>query len=41
MISKEFKYNPDAHYSNTFSKKVIDIINQNIVITSNGKGFKA
>ena len=42
MITKEFKYNDDAHYphSSTFKSKQIDIINQNIAITSDNKNFK-
>lgn len=42
MITKEFKYSDDAHYphSSTFKSKQIDIINQNITITSDNKNFK-
>lgn len=42
MITKEFEYSDDAHYphSSTFKSKQIDIINQNIAITSDNKNFK-
>ena len=42
MITKEFKYSDDAHYphSSIFKTKQINIINQNIVITSDNKNFK-
>ena len=42
-MQKEFKYNPDAHYPAVglrFEKKDVDIINQTIVISSDGKSFK-
>ena len=41
MIPIEFKYNDDANYpySNAFNVKSIEIINQNIVITSDNKDF--
>ena len=43
MTQSAFKYNPDAGYfhSSHFNKKAIDIIQQDIVITSDGKSFKA
>ena len=40
MISKEFKYNPDARYSVAYKKKMIDITKQNIIITSDNKLLK-
>ena len=41
MIPIEFKYSDDANYpySNAFNVKSIEIINQNIVITSDNKDF--
>ena len=41
MIAIEFKYSDDANYpySNAFNVKSIEIINQNIVITSDSKDF--
>jgi len=43
MINKTFKYSDLADYphSSAFKKKEINIINQEIVITSDGKSFKA
>ena len=40
-MQKEFKYNSDIHYYITpsFKKKEIDIINQKIIISVDGKGF--
>ena len=42
MIPKEFAYNAQAHYahSSAFKVKTVNIINQNIVITSDGKSFQ-
>ena len=42
MVSKEFKFNNEAHYAHwsAFTPKSIDIINQYTVITSDDKGFK-
>ena len=41
MIPKEFKYNANANYqhSSTFKVKTIDIIDQNIVVTSDNDSF--
>lgn len=41
-IQKEFKYSDEAHYAHAgvFNKKTIDIIQQSIVITSDGKNIK-
>ena len=42
-MQKEFKYNSDANYPAVglrFEKKDVDIINQTIVISSDGKSFK-
>ena len=42
MISKEFAYSAQAHYahSSAFKVKTVNIINQNIVVTSDGKSFQ-
>ena len=42
MIPKEFAYSAQAHYahSSAFKVKTVNIINQNIVVTSDGKSFK-
>lgn len=42
-IENEFKYNKDAKYpsGSSFNKKSIDIIQQSIIITADGKSFKA
>ena len=42
MIQIEFKYNDNAHYQprSVFKVKTVDIINQNIMVTSDGKSFK-
>ena len=42
MIPVEFKYSDQAHnvHSSAFQKKQIDLINQNIIITSDGNSFK-
>ena len=41
MIPKEFAYSAQAHYahSSAFKVKTIEIINRNIVVTSDGKSF--
>ena len=37
MIPPEFKYNSKAHYSHAaFKVKTVDIINQNIIVNSDG-----
>ena len=42
MIPKEFAYSAQAHYahSSAFKVKTIEIINQNIIVTSDGKNFQ-
>ena len=42
MIPKEFAYSAQAHYahSSAFKVKTVNIINQNIVVTSDGKSFQ-
>ena len=42
MIPKEFAYSDQAHYApwNAFKVKRVDIINQNKVVTSDGKRFQ-
>ena len=42
MILIEFKYSDNAHYQpgSVFKVKTVDIINQNIMVTSDGKSFK-
>ena len=36
MIHPEFKYNKETHYSHTFEVKTVDIVNQNIIVKSDG-----
>ena len=42
MIPKEFAYSTQTHYahSSAFKVKTVNIINQNIVVTSDGKSFQ-
>ena len=42
MIPEEFAYSDQAHNAHwtAFKLKTVDIINQNIVITSDGKSFQ-
>ena len=42
MIPKEFTYSKQAYYAhwNAFKVKTVNIINQNIVVTSDGKSFQ-
>ena len=42
MILIEFKYSDNVHYQpgSVFKVKTVDIINQNIIFTSDGKSFK-
>ena len=42
MIQPEYKYNDKAHYShgNTFQIKKVDIVDQNIIVKSDGNSFK-
>ena len=42
MIPKEFAYSEQAHYAHwsAFKVKTVNIINQNIVVTSDGKSFQ-
>ena len=42
-VQNKFKYNKDAKYplGSSFNKNSIDIIRQNIIITADGKSFKA
>ena len=42
MIPKEFAYNEQANYAHgsSFKVKTVNIINQNIVVTADGKSFQ-
>ena len=42
MIPIEFVYSAQAHYahSSAFKVKTVNIINQNIVVTTDGKSFQ-